>query len=211
MNKPPPRKPAPTQLPIVDLIKERWSPLAFSPEPIEQEKIQIIFEAARWAPSSFNEQPWRYIYALKGDEGRETLESLLVPGNGWAKNAGMLMIDFASTIFAKNGKVNRHALHDLGAANGFITLQARSLGLMTHQMAGFDFEHANEILGVPKEFIPGSMMAIGYYGDPSQLDEKQRAREETPRVRRPIQEFAFRGRWGATIEAQGSERAPTAA
>ncbi len=185
-----------TPLPLLDAIKQRWSPVAFSGKPIEQEKIMTIFEAARWAPSSFNEQPWRYIYATKDDqEGRRALESLLSEGNSWAKNAYLLLISFAKKTFVKNGKENRHAMHDVGCATGYIALQLPTLGLAGHQMAGFAFEKANGILGVPDDFIPGSMMAVGYPGDIEELPPDLQARQESPRTRRDAGDFAFRGKW----------------
>ncbi|MFA6522910.1 MAG: nitroreductase family protein [Candidatus Peribacteraceae bacterium] len=189
---------APTNLPILSAIAERWSPIAFSPRTIEPEKIATVFEAARWAPSSFNEQPWRYVYALKEDEEERTrLESLLSEGNAWAKEAGLLLISFAKKTFARNGKENMHFLHDLGCATGFLALQLPSLGLIGHQMAGFDRDHANGVLGVPDDFLPGSMMAIGYPGDPTVLPPALQERGKAPRVRRPQSEFAFRGKWTA--------------
>jgi nitroreductase len=191
-----PYKPIVTELPVLNAIRERWSPMAFSNRPVEQEKIETLFEAARWAPSSFNEQPWRYVYATKDDdEDRRTLEELLSESNSWAKHAYILLISFSSKTFAKNQKENRHAQHDLGAASSYIALQLPSLGLIGHQMAGFKWEQANEILGVPSDFIPGSMMAIGYPGDPAMLDEKSKARQDAVRVRKPQKEFVFRGKW----------------
>ncbi len=187
---------APADSPILDPIKQRWSPVAFSDTPIETEQIKILFEAARWAPSSFNEQPWRYIYALKTDgEKRMQLESLLVESNAWAKNAFLLGISFASLSFARNNKPNRHAMHDLGCATGYMVLQATQLGLVSHQMAGFDHEKANTVLGVPADYSPGSMFAIGHYGDRSARSEDVRKREEAPRSRKVISEFAFQGEW----------------
>jgi nitroreductase len=191
-----PHKPAPTQLPILRSVTERWSPLAFSAQPVEQSKIDIFFEAARWAPSSFNEQPWRYLYATKEDsEDRQKLESLLLQGNKWAKDAYILMITFTKRTFAKNGKENYHALHDLGCATGYLALQLPSLGLIGHEMAGFLREAANGILGVPPDFIPGSMMAIGYPGDHAALPQELREREEAPRERMVRRMFAFKGKW----------------
>ena len=191
-----PHKPAPVAYPILDPILERWSPLAFSDRLVEPEKIATFFEAARWSPSSYNEQPWRYIYTLKDDGTfREALEGLLAPGNAWAKNAGVLGISFARRTFAKNGKENRSALHDLGCATGYMMLQLSSLGLVGHQMAGFDSENANSILGVPEDFLPGSMMAIGYPGDHAALSEDLQKREDGPRNRNAVDAFAFRGGW----------------
>ncbi len=189
-----PRKPATTDLPILEALEERWSPLAISDQPIEDDKIQVLFEAARWAPSSFNEQPWRYVYATKTDgEARERLESLLLPGNAWAKNAFLLAVSFAKKTFTYNGKENRHALHDTGAASAYVAAQCPSLDLVAHQMAGFKAEEANTLLGVPADFVPGSMIAIGYPGDPKALDPKLQERESAPRERKLQKEFVFRG------------------
>lgn len=190
-----PYNPVPTDLPVIEPIRERWSPLSFSDRPIEEAKVQTLFEAARWAPSSFNEQPWRYVYAQKHDEGRDVLESLLKEGNAWAKNAGLLLISFASTQFAKNQKENRHALHDLGAATVCIALQLPPLGLIGHQMEGYHWQEGHRLLGVPESFLPGSMMAIGYPADPATLPPDLLERQQKPRVRRPQQEFVFRGAW----------------
>src|SRR3989344_5959464 len=118
-----PRKPAPADHEILEVIEKRWSPLAFSNEPLSDDVIQRLFEAARWAPSSFNEQPWLYVYAAKDDPGRPALESLLVEGNSWAKDAGLLVISFAKKAFAKNAKPNYHHMHDVGAATGYLVLQ----------------------------------------------------------------------------------------
>ena len=193
-----PDNPAPTNLPILDEIRRRWSPLNFSSEPIEEEKIATLFEAARFAPSSFNEQPWRYIYATNDDrdhDARGQLESLLNPGNSYAKGAYLLMISFAKKTFTKNGKENVHFLHDLGMANGFIVLQCVDLGLIGHQMAGFAREKANALLGVPSDFFPGDMMAIGYPGDPSTLPAELMPKQMKTRVRKDRKEFVFRGKW----------------
>ncbi len=191
-----PAKPATTDLPLVDVIRQRWSPRAIGHQPIEEQKIAALFEAARWAPSCYNEQPWRYIYASHDDQdGRRKLESLLVEGNAWAKNAYILMISFTKKTFTRNGKDNVHAMHDLGCASGFITLQATALGLATHQMAGFDRERANQALGVPADFLPGSMMAIGYPAPPDNLSEDQRKSEAAPRTRKDRGEIAFQSHW----------------
>lgn len=192
------RKSAPTDLPLLEPIKERWSTRAFSERPIDQATIDTLFEAARWTPSSYNEQPWRYLYATKDPadaEPRAKLESLLVEGNAYAKNAYLLIINFAKKTFTRNDKENRHAMHDLGAANFALVLQATSMGLATHQMAGFDWQHVNAILNVPDEFIPGSMMAIGYPGDASLLSPELQEREKATRVRRERSEFVFKKGW----------------
>ena len=191
-----PEKPAPTDLPLIEPIKQRWSPVIFSAEPIDLKTIATLFEACRWAPSSYNEQPWRYIYATKDDgERRAKLESLLVDGNAWAKDAYLLLISFASKAFAKNAKPNPHAMHDLGTASGFLTLQAVSMGLLTHQMSGFYADKANETLGVPADFVPGSMMAVGYPGDLANAKPDMKERDAGPRQRNEQQAWVFHGKW----------------
>ncbi|MEK7563368.1 MAG: nitroreductase family protein [Patescibacteria group bacterium] len=191
-----PQKPAPASKPILQPIIDRWSPLAFSDRTVEPEKIATFFEAARWAPSNYNEQPWRYLYALKEDgEIRETLEGLLVPGNAWAKHAGVLAISFGKKTFVKNEKENQWNLHDVGAASSYLVLQLPALGLVGHQMSGYDKANANAVLGVPEEFEPGSMLAIGYPGDHASLSEELQKREDSPRTRNSVEQFAFRGTW----------------
>lgn len=191
-----PRKTAPTDFAILEALRERWSPLAISDQPVEDDKIQTLFEAARWAPSSYNEQPWRYVYATKADgEARERLESLLLPGNAWARNAFLLAVTFARKTFTLSGKENRHALHDTGAASAYLAAQCPSLGLVGHQMAGFKVDEAASVLGVPADFVPGSMIAVGYPGDPKDLDVKLQERETAPRERKAQKEIVFRGKY----------------
>lgn len=191
-----PTKETPVDAPVIDVIKDRWSPMAFDSAPLSEDQIASLFEAARWAPSSYGEQPWRFVYATKDDEGREVLEGLLAEGNAWAKSAGLLVISFAKKTFDRNGKLNRHCLHDTGAANMSVSLQATSMGLVTHQMAGFDAERANEALGVPDDFEPASMMAVGHPGDPAGLSEDLQKRQNAPRNRMPRAEMAMRGKYG---------------
>jgi len=191
-----PSKPAPADCPIPAEIRDRWSPLAFSGRPVEEEKIRAMFEAARWAPSSFNEQPWRFLYATKDDGNRRAaLESLLAEGNAWAKEAYILLVSFAKTAFARNGKENRHAFHDTGCANGYLLLSLAPLGLIGHSMAGFDWQGANAALGVPEGFVAVAMTVVGYPGDPAALTPELRVREEAPRERIPQSSFVFRGSW----------------
>ena len=136
------------------------------------------------------------MYVTKDDgEHRLKLESLLVEGNSWAKNAYILLITFTAKTFARNQKENRHAMHDLGAATAYLALQLPSLGLIGHQMAGFAWEKANEVIGVSQDFMPGSMMAIGYPGDSSKLDPKLQEREKAPRARKEQHEFVMREKW----------------
>ncbi len=193
-------KPADVQYPIHDLIKRRWSPRAFSDRPIKPETLQSLLEAARWAPSSNNEQPWSFIVAAKDDPdefGR--LLSCLVEGNSlWAQHAPVLMVSVARLSFEDDGQPNRHAFHDVGQAVANLIVQATALGLMVHQMAGFHPDKVRELYSVPKEFEPVAAMALGYPGDPQSLPDKLKKRELAPRERKPITEFVFTGRWGRT-------------
>ena len=145
------RKPAESSSPLHELIRERWSPRAFADRLIEPEKIQSLLEAARWAPSSSNGQPWTYLLATKDDsEEFDRLASCLVDGNGWAKRCALLILAVAATHFAHNGKPNRHAFHDVGLANENLVLQAGAMGLVVHQMAGFLPDRARELFEIPE-------------------------------------------------------------
>ncbi len=193
-------KPAETQHPIHELLVRRWSPRAFADRAIEPEKLRSLLEAARWAPSSFNEQPWSFIVATKDDSAEyERLLGCLVEFNqGWAKAAPMLMISVASLKFAHNNKDNRHAMHDVGLASENLVIQATALGLFAHGMAGFDVEKARETYGIPDTHLPAAAWAIGYAGDTDSLDPQLRERELAPRERKQIAEFVFSGKWGKT-------------
>jgi nitroreductase len=191
-------KPADAQYPIHDLIKRRWSPRAFSDRVIEHGTLRSLLEAARWAPSSNNEQPWNFIVATKDDQAEfSRLLSCLVEGNSlWAQHAPVLMVSVARMSFEDDGKPNRHAFHDVGQAVANLIVQATALGLMVHQMAGFHPDKVRELYGVPKEFEPVAAIALGYPGDPKSLPDKLRTRELAPRERKHIAEFVFTGRWG---------------
>jgi len=182
---------------ILELIKERWSPRAFSSRRPDIETLNRLFEAARWAASSDNEQPWRYLVARAEDGDRhETLASCLFPGNAWARKAPVLAMSIAARNFAKTGKLNRVALHDVGAASALLTLQGMSMGVFVHQMAGFDTEKARQVCQIPPDYDPVAMMALGYPGDPESLSEPLRTRELSPRERRLVREFVFSSTFG---------------
>jgi nitroreductase len=191
------RKQAPHVEGVLPTIFQRWSPRSFSDKPVAHEDLAKVFEAARWAASSFNEQPWRFIVGFKGDETYNKILSTLVPFNqAWAKTAPVLILSLASTKFAHNGSENRHGLHDTGAATAYLTLQAAQLGLHTHAMAGFNSEAALQAFDVPADFITAAVIALGYQGEPAALGHDQMiAQEESPRQRKPLAEFVLSS-WG---------------
>lgn len=195
-----PEKIAETQYPIHDLLKQRWSPLAFSEQMVEPEKLGSLLEAAKWAASSYNEQPWSFILATKDNPAEfERLLSCLAEGNQvWAKNAPVLMISVARLHFEKNGKENRHAFHDVGQAVSNLALQATAMGLYVHQMAGFDVPKARELYGIPEGYEAVAAIALGYGAEVETLPENLQQRELAPRVRKPLESFTFTGSWGQT-------------
>ncbi len=193
-------KPATVAHPIEPLLQRRWSPRAFSHQSVERSVLLRLFEAARWAPSSYNEQPWRYVVVTRDNPDRlKEAQSVLSLGNVWAREAPVLICTIASLTFARNGKRNRHALHDVGAASENLLLQATALGLFGHQMAGFDVEKARGVFQVPEGYEPVAMMAVGHPAAWESLTEEQKAYEQRPRVRRPIEEFVFESRFGNPI------------
>jgi nitroreductase len=193
-------KPAPTDVPLNELVRNRWSPRAFADKPISPEVLRSLFEAARWAPSSNNEQPWTYIVATKDDPGNfAKMLSILVEFNvGWAKQAPALVLSVAHLNMQKDGTPNRHALHDVGSASAQLTFEANSRGLFVHQMAGYDVDKARQVFALPQDWEPVAAMAIGYLGDPASLPERLRDREVAPRTRKPLTEFVMVGGWGHT-------------
>lgn len=174
--------------PIHELLQKRFSPRGFEDRSVSKETIQSLLEAARWAPSSFNEQPWRFIVASKDDPADfEKLLGCLKPKNqDWAKSASVLMLSVAQLTLTRNGNTNRHAFHDVGLSVSQLVMQATALDLHVHQMGGFDAAKARETYSIPEGFDPVAAIAIGY------------AAGEMPpsRTRRPRDEIAFTGRWG---------------
>jgi nitroreductase len=189
---------AETQAPIHDLISRRWSPRAFSELPVEPDKLLSLFEAARWAASASNEQPWAFLVASQQDpKNFEAMADVLVEFNRtWATKAPVLILTLAHTQFEKDGKPNRHAFYDLGQAAANLALQATALGLTTHPMAGFNVEAARERFAVPAGWEPVSVIALGYPGNLDSLTEKLRQRETAQRQRKPLETFIFSGAWG---------------
>ncbi len=190
-------KPAEAQFPIHDLMRRRWSPRAFAERTVEPETLRSLFEAARWAPSSNNEQPWHFIVGTRADPaGYDRLFACLKEGNRkWAFRAPVLMLSVARLNFEDEGTPNRHALHDTGMAALSLCLQATSMGLIAHQMAGFEIEKARVDLGIPAGHEPVAMIAVGYPGEAAELPDYLRERELKPRERKSAKEFVAIGRW----------------
>jgi nitroreductase len=186
---------------IHELIRKRWSPRAVDPDrPVEEAKLKALLEAARWAPSCFNDQPWVFlVFDSRDPSALGNARSCLMEGNAWARRAPVLLISVARDNFAHNGKPNRHAQHDVGLATENLLLQAAALGLVTHPMAGFDEAKARELFGIPEDHTVLAMITVGYPGDPRTLDEPLRQRESAPRTRKELSEVAFRGGWGRPL------------
>lgn len=177
---------------LTDEISRRWSPRVFTDEPVATEDLRRLFEAARWAPSSYNEQPWRFIVGLKGDSTYQRIFDSLVEFNqSWAKSAPVLILTAAHKEFGHNQKPNHHAMHDLGLATAMLMVQATHQGLHTHGMAGWDHEKARAAFGIPAEYEVGAVIAVGYFGDPDDLSEGLKERELAPRQRIPLSEIAL--------------------
>lgn len=189
------RKETPTEYDIHPLIRDRWSPRSFSDKPITEKELHQIIEAGRWAPSSYNMQPWRIIYALEGSETYDRIMSCLVEFNqSWVKNASALMLGCYKKT-KPDGSENFHALHDLGLFMGMASIQAESMDIGVHQMAGLDYEKARKEFGFSEEYHVATAVTFGYYGGDSktQLSEDLHAQEGKDRERKLQNEFAFNG------------------
>jgi nitroreductase len=182
---------------VLPIIQKRFSPRSFANRDVAQADLVKVFEAARWAASSYNEQPWRYLVGRRGSETHKKIAEALVPFNRqWAEKAPVLILGVAKTKFSHNDSPNLYAVYDLGAASSYLTLQAAELGLATHQMAGFDRDAARKLLEIPEGFDFGSVIALGYQGEPAQLTNEQMLKQETsPRERKGLGEFVFT-KWG---------------
>jgi nitroreductase len=188
--------------PVHDLVLRRWSPYAFSDRSVPSGDLKSLFEAARWAASSYNEQPWRYLVATREDAtGFARLLSCLVDGNQeWARHVPVLALGCYRLKFSKNGKPNGVALHDLGQASAQLTLEATARGLVVHQMAGILPDKARLQYRIPEDFQPITALAIGYAAEPetsaSQAPDPLRQRDASARERKPLDQFVFSGEWG---------------
>ncbi len=186
--------------PILPIFTDRWSPRAYSDKPVTEEQVLTLLEAARWAPSASNLQPWRFIYAIKGQPEFDTLLSLLIPFNeGWAKNAGALV--FITSVTSFDGqRQNLTNSFDAGAAWMSLAIQAQSMGLVAHGMAGIEYEKAPLVLELSPLLKVEAAVAIGYQGDVSTLPDFLQTRE-APSDRQPLDTIAFKGRFSGEIKA----------
>jgi nitroreductase len=205
-------KPANITYPIHDLLKNRWSPRAFSDRPVEPDKLRSLFEAARWSPSGGNTQPWSFILATRDDEKgfSKIVDTLTERNKLWAAEVPVLMI----TVLKRNrpdvDAPNPWAPYDLGQAAAHLSVQAEALGLRVHQMAGFDREKAREHFAIPETHEALTVIAIGYHGATERLAETFREREGDERTRKPLEEIVFQEEWGSAHQiVHRQEREPT--
>ncbi len=184
-----------TDLDVHPLIAHRYSPRSFTARVVSNSELELVLEAARLAPSSMNEQPWRFLVTRKGEEGHNELLSTLMSGNRiWADQAPVLILNMTSKNFMQDGRPNDHARHDLGLAIAQLTIQATALGMGLHQLAGFVPEKARELFEIPDELDVVSVIALGFPGDAEQLNEPFRTREMNRSSRRPLQELVWHGK-----------------
>ncbi len=193
-------KSAATSVPIHALLAERWSPRAFEERPVAREDLQALFEAARWAPSCFNAQPWSYLVGAQPDaEGHARLGRCLVDGNAWALAAPVLLCAVARETFERNGKPNGWAQHDVGLASMSLTLEAQARGLACHQMGGFQPDVARTELEIPEGWKPMAFLALGHPGSADRLPPEMAEQERAARERKPLDQVARGSRWDAAF------------
>jgi len=190
---------------IASAFLNRWSPYSFTSDPVDDGALLSVFEAARWAASSYNEQPWRFVYARTAEDRKKFLDFLVPANQVWAKNAPVLLVVVAKKTFTQNNQPNATYQFDSGCASGYLTLQASLSGLYAHGMAGFDAEQARNTLEIPEDFVPLAVFALGYRNEPESLPEKLRVREQ-PSKRRPVIESIMEGRFqSSTYKNAGAE------
>ena len=198
------QKPAITQVPINEVIAKRWSPRAFDANKVvSHEQLIVLLEAARWAPSCFGDEPWRFIVWNKGaEEGawQQAFDCLAPSNQTWVKHAPLLILVCANTLFGHNQTPNRWGQYDTGAAAENLCLQASSMGLAAHQMGGFNSDLAREKFAIPSQYIPMAMLAVGYEGDSNSLPDDLKARELAQRKRKPLGELFFEGVWDKPVK-----------
>lgn len=190
------KKSAVVDFPVLNIVKERWSPRAFSDKPVESEVIKSLFEAARWAPSAMNEQPWRFIFAQKAEDLKKARSMLVEQNEIWASKAPILLLTFVKTNFSHQNAPNPWAEHDLGQAAAWLTVEATHRGLMVHQMAGIKKDLIKSAFSVPDNYEPVTAIAIGYPAiDAESLPEPFKSRELEPRTRKPQSEIIGEGKF----------------
>jgi nitroreductase len=189
-----------TEAEIDDLLAKRWSPRAYdTDQAVDGSTLTACLEAARWAPSCFGDEPWRFLVCNRSNDEAawQKLLNCLAPKNQqWASHAPVLILTCADSLFGQNGKPNRWGQYDMGAAAVSLCLQATALGLITHQMGGFDTESTREAFAIPERFTPMSIIAIGYKGDYTSLDEGFQGSEAADRSRKNMHDIVFRAAWG---------------
>lgn len=197
-------KPAQTTYPIHDLLRQRWTQRAFSDRAIEVEKLRCLFEAARWAPSSFNEQPWRYIIATRDqrDEFDKMLSCLMDKNQRWIRSSGVpfLMIVLSKKTFTYNGKPNRVHTHDIGLSMGNFLIQATAMDLFVCQLQGIHLRRVADLYLVPEDFEPAIGCAVGYPGELLRLPAEFHEREIQQRIRADFKDFVFEGTFGRSAK-----------
>jgi nitroreductase len=195
---------AQTRVPINELLARRWSPRAFdSSRAVSREHLAALLEAARWAPSCNGDEPWCYLVWDRGRDPQgwqQAFECLSENNRKWCKNVPVLMLSCAGSIFGHSGKPNRFAQHDTGMADLSIALQAITLGLIAHQMGGYDAAKARASFNVPGEYTPMAMIAVGYEAAPDVLDDETRQKELKARSRKPLETHFFEGAWRKAVE-----------
>lgn len=188
---------------LLPVLRERWSPYRFEPRDVEDDKLLRCLEAARWAASSYNDQPWSFLLARRSDSDafEKALSCLVEANQAWAKNAGVLLLSVVRTTFRMNNNPNRVALHDLGGAATSMALQAAAEGLQVHQMAGVNLSRVRQVYDVPEGHQPETAIAIGY-PDTSEAaeDDELARRDRQPRTRLPLAEQVFGDAWGKPAE-----------
>lgn len=195
----------PTTRDLVSPIGQRWSPYRFDSRVVETDKLAQCFEAATWAASSFNEQPWRWLIATRDEpaEFAKMLGCLMEPNQGWAANAGALVLTVYRPKFSRNENPNRVALHDLGQASAHLALQAAAIGLQVHQMAGINLSQIRTEYQIPNDFEPATAIAIGYPETRPPSSENETAmvgRETAARRRNPVSQQVFQRTWGTSVQ-----------
>jgi len=198
-------KQAPAVDGVLPVVLARWSARSFADRDVSPADLRKVFEAARWSASAYNEQPWRFLVGTRNSPTYQKIFSTLIGFNqSWAGAAPVLILGVSNTKFSHNGTPNAYALYDLGAATCALTLQAASLGLKTHTMAGFDHAAARTAFEIPEDFAIGAVIALGYQGDPAALGVEQLIElETTPRTRKSLNDFVFSA-WGSPADLERS-------